>query len=84
MTATATDNTTFIARYLQALSGKAKTPAIVSALQSSDPLKALLRLGEPKFHERLLVLRREITALTNEGTFGGLKYSVATGDFIAG
>ena len=62
--------------------GRAKSPIIVSALQSSNPLNALLNIGEPKYHERLLVLRREIKALTADGTLGSLKYSLAKKDFV--
>jgi hypothetical protein len=62
--------------------GRAKSPEIVAALQSENPLNALLSIGEPKYHERLMVLRREIKALTNDGTFGFLKYSTDTGDFV--
>jgi hypothetical protein len=62
--------------------GRAKSPAIVAALMSSNPLNALLNIGEPKYHERIVVLRREIRALTEDGTFGSLKYSVAQGDFV--
>lgn len=63
--------------------GRAKTPAIVSALDSSKPLEALLALGEPKFHERLVVLRQEIKKLVAEGTFGTHKYSKSNKDFVA-
>jgi hypothetical protein len=62
--------------------GRAKSPEIVAALQSSDPLNALLNIGEPRYHERLTTLRREIEALTNDGTFGSHKYSIDKGDFI--
>lgn len=62
--------------------GRAKSPVIAAALQSSNPLNELLKIGEPKYHERLVVLRREINALTNNGTFGSLKYSTAKGDFV--
>ena len=51
MTATATDNTTFIARYLQALSGKAKTPAIVAELVTDPGLIAHIRDVEAAFPE---------------------------------
>jgi hypothetical protein len=63
--------------------GRAKTPAIVSALQSAKPLESLLALGEPRFHERLVVLRQEIKKLVAEGTFGTHKYSASTKDFVA-
>jgi hypothetical protein len=63
--------------------GRAKSPAILAAVQSSDPMRELLRIGEPQFHERLVVIRREIERLTTEGTFGKRKYSVADGDFVA-
>lgn len=62
--------------------GRAKSPAIVAALQSANPLNALLSIGEPKYHERLVTLRREINALTQDGTFGARKYSTAKKDFI--
>jgi len=63
--------------------GRAKTPAIISALNSPKPLEALLSLGEPKHHERLAVLRREIKNLTSEGTLGTHKYSTTKNDFVA-
>jgi len=62
--------------------GRAKSPAIAAALQSANPLNALLDIGEPKYHERLRVLRREIKALTGDGTFGAMRYSTAHGDFV--
>jgi hypothetical protein len=63
--------------------GRAKNPAIKSALRSSKPLESLLALGEPKFHERVVVLRREIKKLVAEGTFGTHKYSKSKKDFVA-
>ena len=62
--------------------GRAKSPEILSALKSSNPLKALLEIGEPKYHEHLATLRREIRKLTDEGTFTQRKYSLAQKDFI--
>ncbi len=62
--------------------GRAKSSAIIAALQSANPLKALLTIGEPKYHERLATLRREIKSLTQDGTFGSLKYSAAQKDFV--
>jgi hypothetical protein len=62
--------------------GRAKTPAIVAALQSSKPLESLLTLGEPKYHERLVTLRQEIKKLVAEGTFGTHKYSKSKKDFV--
>jgi hypothetical protein len=63
--------------------GRAKSPAIMSALNSSKPLEALLNIGEPKYHERLVVLRREIKNLTSEGILGTHKYSTSKKDFVA-
>ncbi|MBD2700746.1 hypothetical protein IC229_08865 [Spirosoma sp. BT702] len=63
--------------------GRAKSAVIKAALQSSNPLKALLEIGEPKYHERLLVIRREINRLLDEGTLGKRKYSLAKKDFVA-
>ncbi|GAA4400414.1 hypothetical protein GCM10023187_13590 [Nibrella viscosa] len=62
--------------------GRAKSITILAALQSPDPLKALLDIGEPKYHERLVVIRREINRLLAEGTLGRKKYSVANQDFV--
>jgi len=63
--------------------GRAKSPAIVAALKSPNPLGALLNIGEPKYHERLVVLRREIKSLTSERTLGTHKYSTTKKDFVA-
>jgi len=63
--------------------GRARNPAIKAALRSSKPLESLLALGEPDFHERIVVLRREIKKLVAEGTFGTHKYSTAKKDFVA-
>lgn len=62
--------------------GRAKSAAIIAALESSKPLDALLGLGAALYPQRVRVLRREINALTADGTFGALKYSVAHGNFI--
>ena len=62
--------------------GRAKSSAIVAALQSATPLKALLGIGEPMYHERLVVLRREINRLTAEGALGKRRYSLANRDFV--
>lgn len=63
--------------------GRAKSATIKAALQSQNPLKSLLEIGEPKYHERLIVIRREINKLLAEGTLGKRKYSVAKKDFVA-
>jgi len=62
--------------------GRARSSAIMQALADADPLEALLGLGEPKYHERLLTLRREIARLVNEGTLGRKSYSLAVRDFV--
>lgn len=62
--------------------GRASSNAIRTALQGSNPLNELLKLGEPTYHQRLLTLRREINALTQEGVFGKWKYSLAKKDFV--
>ncbi len=63
--------------------GRAKSPAIVLALHSAKPVEALLALGEPKYHERMVVLRQEIKKLVAEGTLGTHKYSLSKKDFVA-
>ena len=62
--------------------GRARSSAIL-ALHSNDRLAALLELGEPKYHARLLVLQREIKRLLEEGCLGMHEYSAARGDFVA-
>ena len=62
--------------------GRAKSPAIISALASPKPLEALLSLGATMYAERIKTLRREISALMADGTFGKLKYSAANGAFV--
>jgi hypothetical protein len=62
--------------------GRAKSPAIISALASQKPLDALLSLGSAIYPERVKVLRREINALTADGTFGKLKYNAVKGQFV--
>jgi len=49
---------------------------------NTNPLNAPLSIGEPKYHERLVALRREIKILTADGTFGPLEYSIEKGDFV--
>lgn len=62
--------------------GRAKSPVIAAALQSSRPLDELLKIGEPKYAERLATLRKEIKALINDGTLGRRAYSLAQQDFV--
>jgi hypothetical protein len=62
--------------------GRAKSSEIRAALQSANPLSSLLGIGEPQYHQRLVVLRREIKALTNDGTLGTRKYSIANKEFV--
>lgn len=62
--------------------GRAKSPVIAAALQSNKPLEALLSIGEPKYHERLNTLRKELKLLTNEGILGQFKYSAKKHDFV--
>jgi hypothetical protein len=62
--------------------GRAKSAAIISALANPKPLDALLGLGAALYPQRVRVLRREINALTADGTFGALKYSVIKSEFV--
>jgi hypothetical protein len=64
--------------------GRAKNVVIASALNSSKPLDSLLSIGAQRFPERIATLKREIKKLTDEGTLGTHKYSLAEKDFIAG
>jgi hypothetical protein len=51
-------------------------------LQSANPLDSLLEIGEPKYHDRLVVIRHEIEMLMQDGTFGHRKYNLAKADFV--
>lgn len=62
--------------------GRAKSTDILAALQNANPLKALLDIGEPKYHERLMVIRREIKKLVDEGFLGRKKYDLSRKDFV--
>lgn len=62
--------------------GRAKSGDITMALSSDTPLASLLKLGEPKYHDRLLTMKREIDKLKLEGTFGARHYDLASQDFI--
>ena len=62
--------------------GRAKSPVIAAALQSSRPLDELLKIGEPKYHERLVTLRRELKVLLDEATLGHRRYNVSRQDFV--
>lgn len=62
--------------------GRARSPVIVTALNSSKPLEALLTIGEQKYRERISTLRREIKKLTDEGTLGTHVYSLEQRNFV--
>ncbi len=63
--------------------GRAKSAEIIAALQSADPLKALLGIGRQQYPERIATLKREIEKLSNEGVFGVSKYSLIDRDFVS-
>ena len=62
--------------------GRAQSTTIKAALQSANPLRDLLTIGEPKYHDRLVVIRREISKLVEEATLGKRKYNLAKKDFV--
>jgi hypothetical protein len=62
--------------------GRASSGTVRLALQSADPLAELLTIGEGQYDSRLQTLRREIGVLTDDGTFGSLKYSATKNDFV--
>lgn len=62
--------------------GRAKSPAIVTALQAADPLEALLKLGGKDYKERVATLRSEIKKGVAAGVLGKLHYSVSQRKFI--
>lgn len=64
--------------------GRATSPVIIAALNSSKPLDSLLAIGEQRFPERISTLKREIKKLTDEGTLGTHVYNLEQRDFVAG
>lgn len=62
--------------------GRAKSPTIIAALQSSQPLQRLLSIGEQSFPSRITTLRNEIKRLTDEGRLGTHVYSLEQRDFV--
>ena len=62
--------------------GRATSPVIVNALNSSKPLDSLLSIGENSFPSRIATLRREIKKLTDEGTLGTHVYNLERRDFV--
>ncbi|MET1078053.1 MAG: hypothetical protein ABWY06_08530 [Pseudomonas sp.] len=62
--------------------GRARSPEIASALASAEPLRALLKIGESRYPQRVGDLRREVEKLTAEGTLGEHVYSRELGDFV--
>jgi hypothetical protein len=62
--------------------GRADRAAILLALASPQPLDALLQIGEPAYHSRLLTLRSEIRKSIARGLLGTHKYSLAKKDFV--
>ena len=63
--------------------GRGKSQEIIAALNTSKPLEALLKIGEPKYHNRLVTLRNEVNKLITGGFLGKKKYSIAKKDFVA-
>ncbi|MFO1163000.1 MAG: hypothetical protein U1E60_29480 [Reyranellaceae bacterium] len=54
--------------------GRAGSGTVRLALQSGDPLAALLEIGAEEYKDRIATLRREIAMLTQSGIFDGLRY----------
>jgi hypothetical protein len=62
--------------------GRATSPVIIAALNSSKPLDSLLAIGEQRFPARISTLKREIKKLTEEGTLGTHVYNLEQRDFV--
>lgn len=62
--------------------GRGKSQEIIAALSSPKPLDALLKIGEPKYHNRLVTLKSEINKLIADGSFGKMKYNLAKQEFV--
>ena len=59
--------------------GSMTWPLIQDALTAADPLRALLQIGEPPWHERLVGLKRAITA---RPLLAQKQWDSAAGDFV--
>jgi len=62
--------------------GRARSNVIEQALAASDPLNALLEIGESTYPERISTLRAEIGRMTGEGILGRHSYSLVNRDFV--
>ena len=62
--------------------GRAKSVEIIAALQQTDPLAALMKIGQHRFPDRIAMLAREIQRLLADGTLGTRRYDVASRDFV--
>ena len=62
--------------------GRAKSAEIIGAMNTQKPLDSLLKLGEPKYHNRLVTLKSEIKKLIEDGSLGNRRYSISKRDFL--
>ncbi|SAL85989.1 hypothetical protein AWB68_07870 [Caballeronia choica] len=62
--------------------GRARDPEIIHALSESDPISALLKIGDSQYPDRIKVLVKEIHDLREDGTLGKRIYNLATRDFV--
>ncbi|GJH30176.1 hypothetical protein [Caballeronia novacaledonica] len=62
--------------------GRAHDAEIFNALKAADPASELVKLGEPRYHERLLTIKKEIKRLKDEGTLGRHRYKKDRRDFV--
>jgi hypothetical protein len=62
--------------------GRGKKPQVRAALQSSNPINALAKIGENKYPERCRSLRKIIKTLESAGKLGRHKYEPAHGVFV--
>jgi hypothetical protein len=62
--------------------GRAKIATVLLALQSANPLAALLEIGAEQYPERIATLTKEIKALTAAGVYGNLRYDATKNDFL--
>ncbi|HKY30776.1 MAG TPA: hypothetical protein VJM12_22845 [Pyrinomonadaceae bacterium] len=62
--------------------GRGKKSQVRAALQSSNPVSALTKIGEDKWPERCASLRRSLAAFERDGKLGRHKYEPAHGVFV--
>lgn len=62
--------------------GRSQAGPVRLALQSADPLAALLEIGADQYKDRIKTLKQEIAMLTQGAVFKNLRYDPVKNDFV--